>query len=171
MRGWQAAYIDFESIYRPKSDNRGVFNLCKGVTVFSHVFVSVTDFERALRFYNAVMDALQTAQRFCDPAKPWAGWHSADGSWLFFVICTPHNCAVHDPGNGQMVAFEAGSREVVRKAHHAALNHGGTCEGRPGLRLQYHPHYFGVYFGDPDGNKFCVACHVPTQEVLDECVL
>ncbi|AGU47403.1 tetratricopeptide repeat-containing protein [Variovorax paradoxus B4] len=31
--------------------------------MFSHVFVSVTDFERALRFYSAVMDALDIELR------------------------------------------------------------------------------------------------------------
>ncbi|MEO7106470.1 MAG: hypothetical protein ABIZ09_08865 [Rhodoferax sp.] len=25
----------------------------------------------------------------------------------------------------------------------------------------YHDHYYGAYFRDPDGNKLCVACHVP----------
>jgi catechol 2,3-dioxygenase-like lactoylglutathione lyase family enzyme len=30
--------------------------------VFSHVFVSVTDFERALAFYSAVMDSLGIEQ-------------------------------------------------------------------------------------------------------------
>ena len=45
--------------------------------MFSHVFTSVTDFDRAFRFYRGVMDALGVELRFHDPAKPWAGWHSA----------------------------------------------------------------------------------------------
>ncbi|HQD16857.1 MAG TPA: VOC family protein, partial [Ottowia sp.] len=24
---------------------------------------------------------------------------------------------------------------------------------------EYHDHYYGAYFRDPDGNKLCVACH------------
>ena len=47
------------------------------------------------------------------------------------------------------------------QAHAAALAHGGRCEGPPGLRPQYHAHYHGAYFRDPDGNKFGVACHEP----------
>jgi hypothetical protein len=39
--------------------------------------------------------------------------------------------------------------------------HGGSCEGPPGLRPQYHAHYYGAYFRDPDGNKLCVCCHEP----------
>jgi catechol 2,3-dioxygenase-like lactoylglutathione lyase family enzyme len=41
----------------------------------------------------------------------------------------------------------------------------GRCEGPPGVRPQYHDHYYGAYFRDPDGNKLCVACHVPQAVV------
>lgn len=41
--------------------------------------------------------------------------------------------------------------------HAPALAGGGRCEGLPGLRPEYHPHYYGAYFRDPDGNKLCVA--------------
>jgi lactoylglutathione lyase len=29
------------------------------------------------------------------------------------------------------------------------------------LRPEYHEHYYGAYFRDPEGNKLCVACHSP----------
>jgi lactoylglutathione lyase len=58
-----------------------------------------------------------------------------------------------------MVAFLAASRQQVQDVHALALAHGGTCEGSPGLRPEYHAHYYGAYFRDPDGNKLCVACH------------
>lgn len=41
------------------------------------------------------------------------------------------------------------------------FKHGGSSEGAPGLRPDYHEHYYGAYFRDPDGNKLCVACHLP----------
>jgi lactoylglutathione lyase len=129
--------------------------------VFSHVFVSVNDFERALAFHGAVMRSLGIELRFCERDKPWAGWHSADRSRPFFVICKPFDGQPHDPGNGQMVAFAAPDRATVRATYQAALAHGGTCEGQPGLRPHYHANYYGAYFRDPEGNKFCVACHAP----------
>ena len=129
--------------------------------MFSHIFVSVSDFDRALAFYRPVMASLGIAERFCDATRPWAGWHSAGGARPLFVICHPHDGHPHAPGNGQMVAFLASDRAAVHLAHAAALAHGGHCEGPPGPRPQYHAQYHGAYFRDPDGNKFGVACHAP----------
>ena len=55
----------------------------------------------------------------------------------------------------------AADRASVDRCHAAAIARGGTDEGAPGLRPQYHPHYYGAYFRDPDGNKLCVCCHDP----------
>lgn len=127
--------------------------------MFSHIFVSVSDFERALTFYQPVMRSLGLEQRWLEAERPWAGWHSPGGIRPFFVICRPFNGEPHHPGNGQMVAFTANDRATVQVVHAVALNHGGKDEGAPGLRPEYHPNYFGAYFRDLDGNKLCVACH------------
>lgn len=127
--------------------------------MFSHIMVGVTDFERALAFYKPVLDALGIQFRFQDDTRPWAGWQSTPDPRPLFLIGHPHNQQAHQPGNGQMVAFLAASRQQVDTVHALALASGGTCEGPPGLRPQYHAHYYGAYFRDPDGNKLCVACH------------
>jgi len=129
--------------------------------MFSHLFVGISDFERALRFYIPVMQALGIEQRFCDPERHWAGWQSSLGARPLFVIARPFNREESVPGNGTMVAFLAASRAIVRRVHEVALASGGRCEGAPGPRPQYHQHYYGAYFRDPDGNKLCVACHDP----------
>ena len=120
--------------------------------MFSHVFTSVTDFKRAFVFYSTVLAELGLELRFHEPAKPWAGWHSAGGSRPFFVICKPHNDQPHKAGNGQMVAFAADNREAVRSAYDTALRLGGLSEGEPGLRPEYHANYYGAYFRDTEGN-------------------
>ena len=127
--------------------------------VFSHIFVGVTDFERALAFYSPLMSLLGAKPRFCERSRPWAGWQSHPGPRPLFIIGKPFNQHSHDRGNGQMVAFLAESRALVDKAFLLALANGGVSEGAPGLRPEYHEHYYGAYFRDPDGNKLCVACH------------
>jgi catechol 2,3-dioxygenase-like lactoylglutathione lyase family enzyme len=129
--------------------------------VFSHIYVSVTDFERAMKFYAAIMQVVEAEHRFCEPEKPWAGWQSAGGARPYFLIGRPYDGRPHDPGNGQMVALLAKNRAIVRAAYETALRNGGTCEGPPGLRPEYHADYYGAYFRDPDGNKVCVASHGP----------
>lgn len=134
--------------------------------MFSHIFVSVSDFARAQNFYTQVLSLLGIQQRLCEADKPWAGWHSAGHARPYFVICHPFNGEPHEPGNGQMVAFTATSREQVRSTYQKAIDLGARCEGAPGLRPQYHDHYYGAYFRDLDGNKICVACHHPEPDPL-----
>jgi catechol 2,3-dioxygenase-like lactoylglutathione lyase family enzyme len=109
------------------------------------------------------MAALGLELRWHEPARPWAGWDSAGQTRPYFVICHPHDGHAQNPGNGQMVAFGAANRGIVHAAYETALVHGGSSEGEPGLRPEYHEHYYGAYFRDPDGNKFCVACHAPGE--------
>lgn len=130
-------------------------------SMFSHVFMGISDFERALSFYSPLMACLGVEPRFCERDRPWAGWQSHPGPRPLFVIARPHDGQAPSPGNGQMVAFLAQSRSQVNQAYAVALSHGGTSEGAPGLRPEYHEHYYGAYFRDPDGNKLCVACHAP----------
>lgn len=132
--------------------------------MFSHIFVSVSNFERALTFYQPVMRSLGLKQRWLEADRPWAGWHSTGETRPFFVICQPFDGKPQHPGNGQMVAFMAKDRETVRIAHAVALKNGGANEGVPGLRPEYHSNYFGAYFRDLDGNKLCVACHEAESE-------
>ena len=129
--------------------------------MFSHVFTAVTDFERAFTFYAAVLSQLGIKQRFVDRSRPWAGWQSSPGPRPLFLIGSPYDTQLHEPGNGQMVAFLATDRVQVDAAFRVALAHGGTDEGAPGLRPEYHANYYGAYFRDPEGNKICVACHEP----------
>ena len=129
--------------------------------MFSHLFLGVKDFDRALDFYRALMPVLGVQERFCDPGRPWAGWQSHPDPRPLLVIGTPFDGQPHAAGNGQMVAFLAPSRAVVDRAHAVALTSGGTSEGVPGPRPEYHANYYGAYFRDTEGNKVCVACHAP----------
>jgi lactoylglutathione lyase len=104
--------------------------------MFSHVFIGVADFERALAFYTPLMVALGLEARFCDRSRPWAGWQVPGQARPLFLIGAPYDGRPHAAGNGQMTALLA-----------------------PGLRPDYHAHYYGAYVRDPDGNKLCVVCH------------
>jgi len=136
--------------------------------MLSHVFVGVTDFDRAMRFYSPIMEALKLRLKFVDLNKPWAGWVADNAPRPLFLIGAPFNGEAASAGNGQMIALLAHDRDAVDKCHAAALTHGGQCDGPPGLRPHYHEHYYGAYFRDPDGNKLCVCCHDPAPAKRDQ---
>lgn len=114
-----------------------------------------------MAFYTPVLAELGMAQRFVEPERPWAGWQMPGQARPLFLVGAPYDGQAPAAGNGQMVGFLATTRAQVDRVHAAALAHGGTDEGAPGLRPEYHADYYGAYFRDPDGNKLCVACHEP----------
>ena len=132
--------------------------------MFSHIFIGTDDFNLSLAFCSPLTEALGIQARFVEASRPWAGWQSQPDPRPRFLIGQPFNGQPHAPGNGQMVAFKAASRAQVVLAHAVALTHGGTSEGEPGLRPEYHAHYYGDYFRDPAGNKLAVACHRPSND-------
>jgi len=131
--------------------------------VISHIYIGITDFARAFAFYSPVMESLDQILRFSETT--WAGWKSPTSSRPLFIIGQAYNGEVATPGNGQMVALLAKTREAVDMCYAAAIKAGGTCEGKPGLRPQYHPDFYGAYFRDPDGNKLAVCCHSPSSAI------
>jgi lactoylglutathione lyase len=129
--------------------------------MFSHVFIGVGDFDRALAFYQPLLATLGLEARFCDRSRPWAGWQQPGQARPLFLVGAPYDGQPHAPGNGQMTALLAPDPAAVDAAYAVALAHGGSDDGAPGLRPHYHEHYYGAYVRDPDGNKLCVVCHDP----------
>jgi len=127
--------------------------------MISHSTIGISNMERALAFYAPLMKLLGHVLKFSDSEQAMAAWKPKDADRPLFIIGAPNNGKAPTPGNGQMIALLTPSRQAVDDCHAAALAHGGSCEGRPGLRPHYHPNYYGAYFRDPDGNKLCVCCH------------
>ena len=133
--------------------------------MLSHIHLGVTDFPRALAFYEGLMDELGFVLKFSDPDKPWAGWMKPDLARPLFLIGYPVDGGPAFPGNGQMTALLAPHRESVDRCHAKAIAMGAASEGSPALRLRYHSDFYGAYFRDPDGNKPCVCRHDPVDAV------
>ncbi len=123
--------------------------------MFSHVTLGAADIERSRRFYEPVMAALGIGKPFERPARLVYG--ELVGPKLF--VGTPFDGGTPGHGNGEHIAFLAASRAMVDAFHAAALANGGSDEGAPGLRPQYHANYYGAYVRDPDGNKLQAVCH------------
>lgn len=123
--------------------------------MFSHITLGTNDFEKAAAFYDAVFAALGIEQLF--KLDGLAAYGTMTGPKTFIVPPFDGNAA--KPGNGVHAAYLAKTRAEVDAFHAAALAHGGTDEGAPGLRPHYHPNYYGAYVRDLDGNKIQAVCH------------
>jgi catechol 2,3-dioxygenase-like lactoylglutathione lyase family enzyme len=82
--------------------------------------------------------------------------------------------ALHTVGNkpgrdrattGAHIAFCATDADAVRRWHDAAVRHGGTDIGPPGVRPEYTGHYFAAFVLDPDGNNVEAVFHTPITDV------
>jgi catechol 2,3-dioxygenase-like lactoylglutathione lyase family enzyme len=131
--------------------------------MFTYVCLGSSDLQRSARFYDPVMAALglQRCRTESDDFAGWLGWGLYEEAGLQEValwLCSPFDGRAPHPGNGNMVAFKAKSWSEVQAFHAAALAHGGSSEGEPGLRLQYNPDFYAAYVRDPDGNKLAAVC-------------
>ncbi len=68
-------------------------------------------------------------------------------------VMNPYNKEKAIPSNGTMIGFNAPNKQAVDDFHAAAIENGGTCEGKPGPREQYGPNFYVAYIRAPDGNK------------------
>ena len=59
------------------------------------------------------------------------------------------------------LCFSAKNRAEVRAFYDAAMQAGAKDNGKPGLRPEYHEHYYGAFVHDPDGHNIEACCHVP----------
>jgi catechol 2,3-dioxygenase-like lactoylglutathione lyase family enzyme len=78
-----------------------------------------------------------------------------EGGRAFFWLAT------REPTHRVHVAFTASNRATVDAFHAAAMRAGGVDNGAPGVRSQYHEHYYAAYAFDADGNNIEVVCHEP----------
>ncbi len=126
--------------------------------MFSHTTIGTNDISRARAFYDAVMGVLGHG-RYYDFEDMITGYGESNSEVIW--ITKPLNGEPATVGNGSMIAFLAETRQSVDDFHAAAMDNGGTDEGAPGLRPDYHENYYGAYVRDPDGNKLCAVCNKP----------
>ena len=62
---------------------------------------------------------------------------------------------------GVHVAFAVPDRAAVDRFYAAAVGAGGRDNGKPGLRPNYHPYYYGAFVLDPDGHNIEAVCRHP----------
>jgi catechol 2,3-dioxygenase-like lactoylglutathione lyase family enzyme len=113
-----------------------------------HISFPVSDLTAAKAMYDAALSAL--GYRLVAESDGFAGFGVIDGQDVFAIVTrTPAVAA----GAGFHLAFAAPSRVAVDRFHAAAVAHGATDNGAPGLRLHYGPNYYAAFVIDADGHR------------------
>src|SRR4051794_2319521 len=121
--------------------------------MIDHISLRVSDLPRAVDFYKAALAPLgyEVLMEFPDTIAMGAG--GKPDLWI---------TGTDEPVNPTHIALSS-VREAVNAFHRAALTAGGTDNGEPGLRPDYHPHYYAAFVTDPEGNNVEVVCHSPPE--------
>jgi catechol 2,3-dioxygenase-like lactoylglutathione lyase family enzyme len=119
--------------------------------MIDHISVRAQDFSKILDFYRAALAPIgyQVLMQFEGAAGLGAG-----GKPDLWIMQTDK------PLNPTHVAI-SGERSQIAAFHEAALAAGGTDNGAPGARPDYHEHYYAAFIYDPEGNNIEVVCHAP----------
>jgi catechol 2,3-dioxygenase-like lactoylglutathione lyase family enzyme len=122
--------------------------------MFDHVKFGVTDYEASKAFFLKALGPLGVVAG--DEGEPAYG----------IELCGRRNASLclfqaQDRPAPMHIAFVADTRQEVDDFHRAALAAGGTDNGAPGLRPQYHAHYYAAFVIAPDGHNIEAVCHAP----------
>lgn len=138
---------------------KGFWKRNLGVTaVIDHMGITVSDLKTSRGFYTQALSPLGYVLRKNNPGSVSFGVLNGHGKstdpagdfWLSEgtpMVPRPH------------FAFNAAAQADVDAFFRAALAAGGTSNGTPGLRPDYHPHYYAAFILDPDGYNIEAVCH------------
>ncbi|MFT4183837.1 MAG: VOC family protein [Rhizobium sp.] len=128
-----------------------------------HISLGVSDIERSAQFYDAAVAPLGYV-RVWEDIRPGemgqaVGYGIAGGGDKLALKSCPEG--QRPPGPGFHLALAAPSRQAVIDFHEAAIEHGGTDNGSPGLRPHYGPYYFAAFVIDLDGHHIEAVFNSP----------
>lgn len=126
------------------------------MSALDHVAISAADYAKSLAFYERALAPLGIRKHLM--------FEGEDGNVAGLGTDGP-SLWIGDGGKlvgGRLhIALRAPSRAAVDAFFRAALDAGGTDNGRPGLRLHYHSNYYAAFVLDPDGHNIEAVSHAP----------
>jgi len=150
--------------HEPEQD--GLWDAGEGrIGSINHLRLTVTDIERAERFYRPLMRFMgyELSDRE-EHRLAWAKQSLSGVSWLILTAARQDpKPARHDllsPGFHHL-AWNAESRDQVNELHRLLVESGATVLDPP-AEYDYEPGYYAVFFADPDGMKLEFV-HVPKR--------
>jgi catechol 2,3-dioxygenase-like lactoylglutathione lyase family enzyme len=114
-----------------------------------HIGIAASDYEKSKAFYAAALAPLGI-KIMSDYGVTVGMGEDFPFLWL----------SAGNPGHVHL-AFRSPDRATVDAFYAAAIAAGGRDNGKPGVRKEYHPDYYGAFVLDPDGHNIEAVCHDP----------
>jgi catechol 2,3-dioxygenase-like lactoylglutathione lyase family enzyme len=116
--------------------------------VIDHVSIPVRDVKASARFYEALLTPLGMRALLNRPKSVGYGKTYAE-----FWLNERGQLKPASADSGAHICLRAPDTAAVDAFHAAALAAGARCDGPPGMRPQYSPHYYSAFIRDMDGNR------------------
>lgn len=129
-------------------DPEAVCSAYRSEFMIGYVTLGVSDMDRAKNFYAALLADMGASVLVDMDRIAFIGKSMAEP---MVAVCKPYDGEANHPGNGNMLAITAGSKENVDALYQKAISLGATCDGEPGQRIP--DVFYGAYVRDMDGNK------------------
>ena len=123
--------------------------------MIDHLSIGTADIGRARTFYDVTLGALGYQCLSADASAVGYGRHGIALWVLASSAPVPANQA-----SGLHICFVAPDSDSVRRFYDAALRHGGSDNGEPGIREDYGSGYYAAFVVDPDGYRIEAYCNV-----------
>jgi catechol 2,3-dioxygenase-like lactoylglutathione lyase family enzyme len=137
---------------------------CEGNILIDHMGITVSDLEKSKGFYSKSLAALgyvlvnDSPNSVSFAVKDGYGKSTDPAGDIWLSIGKPMVPRPH-------FAFSAASRMVVDAFFAAGVAAGGTENGAPRIRSQYHSNYYAAFLLDPDGYNIEAVCHSAADQV------
>jgi catechol 2,3-dioxygenase-like lactoylglutathione lyase family enzyme len=129
--------------------------------MIDHITFSVRNYEASKAFYAKVLRTIGY-ELLMEPRPKVGGFGKGKPEfWIGEGRPTYWGEAHRTSSSPFHVAFIAPNRAAVQAFHAAGLAAGGKDFGAPGPRPLYHPHYYGAFLLDLDGNNVEAVVHAP----------
>jgi catechol 2,3-dioxygenase-like lactoylglutathione lyase family enzyme len=128
--------------------------------MIGYATIGTNDLDKARTYYDALFGSVGAKRLMELPS----GLTMYGHGWAqpAVAVTPPYDGGRASAGNGNMISLVMDSRARVDAFHSKALELGGSDEGPPGVRGEEGDRaFYGAYFRDPEGNKFCAFCVGP----------
>ncbi len=124
-----------------------------------HIGINVTDYARSKTFYEKALAPLGITLAMEYGQAAGFGRDKKPDFWIGQGTTSFQKAEQLESITPVHVCFAARSRADVDAFHAAAIAAGGRDNGKPGIRAEYHPNYYGAFVIDPDGHNVEAAIH------------